>query len=254
MVSNFPKRIVICGSGNSIMEGIENGLINVLKYQYTIGINQWHKYADIPTIAGFVDYKWYRDSKLEIRDLPLIVGAKVAEFKDEMLLDNTILLPYSSKYHLGDSWEKGFYKTHLSGFFMLTLALELGFSEIYLLGYDCCEIDGKTHFYQDLIDVNEKDAYGRYRWNGVGKYDEDSKKAGKYKGSYYNTPEQLNKWFDVYNTSDAKIYNVSENSVIDVFPKISYSEFFKKIKNDENKISQTRAREQLKKMILERKI
>jgi hypothetical protein len=166
---------------------------------------------------------------------------------------NTILLPNSGIYHGKKSLKEGVYTKQLIGIWALTLAIALGFKEIYLLGYDCKEINGQTHFYQGVIDLNKttpiyvkgKLKDNRLHFRGVGKNPQ-----GNYKTSTYNNENKhLNKkWFAPFKQeNNIKIYNVSPDSSIDVFPKISYDEFYSKVKN--NGIFQDQARANIRRII-----
>ena len=167
----------------------------------------------------------------------MIISAHAPQLKNNKISrihGNTLLLPHSGKYFGKESFKKGFYSRHLIGLFALSIAINLGFKEIYLLGYDCCEINGQTHFYQGVADLNaHTDLYikgqlkhKRFEFFGVGK---DPK--GKYKTSTYNKPDLINKkWFKPFMIEkDVKIFNVSPDSVLTLFPKLTYEEFYKKI-------------------------
>ena len=67
-----------------------------------------------------------------------------------------------------------------------------------------------THFYQG--DINHR---------GIGKI------------NYYNTKGKADKDFGVYSfEKQCKIYNVSLDSKIEIFPKISYDKFFSMLDNE----------------------
>ncbi len=145
----------------------------------------------------------------------------------------------------------------LVGIFAINLAICLGFTEIYLLGYDCCAINGQTHFYESIADLTKstpiyirgvlKDTRMHYR--GVGKYEN-----GSYKTSTYNNERNhLNEtWFAPFkNLKNINIYNVSPESAITVFPKISYDDFYAQVPN--NHIMQEQARANIKRIILDNK-
>ena len=131
--------------------------------------------------------------------------------------------------------------------FSLTLGIALGFKEIYLLGNDFCEINGKTHFYEkDKLEnqiigiIKEK---GEQTRCGIGK---DAR--GNYRtGVYNNTPEN---YFGVYKVEkEVKIFNVSPESKIKTFPQISYEEFYSKLKEENIEIDQELGRLQIRQII-----
>jgi hypothetical protein len=258
------KSIIICGSGNSVPfneeqfkeigTGLPVELTSVLSNNYTIGLNSWYKFGCETTALLFCDGKFYKSHYENLKSVPFIVGKTQPELtKPDIVLPNTILLPLSEYYWGMQSWDAkykqcrrcgyrtlredtrkvcatcrsylfyvGFYSGHLVGLFAITFAIALGFTEIYLLGYDSCEVNGKTHFYQNFVPIN-LDNYG------IGK----AKVKGQevYRTGTYNDIGVLNKrWFAPYkDLEDVNIYNVSEQSVINVFPKIDYTTFYAQI-------------------------
>lgn len=245
--------IMICASGNSVSEGINKGLFSCLQSHYSIGLNYWYKFGCETTFNSFCDSKFYIDNVKELSELGLIVGKiepQLSNQRKELIQENTILLPsgrlYSGMKSLDlhdnkcqkcstifdvsnlNEWPRrcpncrsrytysnGIYGHHLVGMFSLTLAIVLGFENIYLLGYDCCEVNGKTHFYQDNL-VH----------HGVGKLN------GNYKTSTYNNVANLNnERFGPYKEelNRISIKNVSLDSQISIFPKITYDQFYSEI-------------------------
>ena len=106
----------------------------------------------------------------------------------------------------------------LSGMFALSLAVAEGYEEIYLLGYDfgtTVLTNKNTHFYQNNMPhvystgMNHPEVY-RMPDNKVKREVEDFK-------VYLNTP-------------NLKIWNVSMVSNIPYFDKISYQDFYTKLK------------------------
>ncbi len=275
---NLNNPIIICGSGNSIKflnsrynsngfkHGLEPKLEQIIKSNYSIGLNYWFQFGCETTFNMSGDWQFYLDNSRQLKKVPMIIASEDGSLKNKNIshiYDNTILLPHSSKYFGINSWVKnnkgkmnGFYSRQLIGMFSLTLAIALGFKEIYLLGYDCCEVNGQTHFYQGVVDLNDhRDIYvngklkdRRYKFKGVGK-----KPKGDYETSTYNHVNHINnKWYAPYEieTKKIKIYNVSPNSVINTFPKISYDTFFKQI--DNNNINQNKARQEIKDFVIEK--
>ncbi len=260
------KPIIICGAGNSIPFlnsqfyrtgcGLSMKLEQIIKYNYSIGLNFWFKYGCETTFNMSGDWQFYEDNKEALKKVPMIIASEDPQLKnrnESRIHDNTLLLPSAGIYFGKDSWEKGFYHRQLIGMFSLTLAIALGFKEIYLLGYDCVEVNGQTHFYQGVADLTKatklyldgKHKADRYHFRGVGK-----EKSGDYKTSTYNYKNHLNnKWFDPYHAErkDIKIYNVSINSIINTFPKISYGAFFQQI--EDNHIDQIEARKEIKEYV-----
>lgn len=243
----MPKQCIILASGASIRQGLWDTPIeympiwNVANKVFTITVNWSYKWC-IPNIAVFVDYKFYMTEKEGLDKLPCVVGRNDSFYTDtnrylkyhKTLSPNLCLLDASKNqnidgkgmraiYHGKEAWEKGFYSSQLSGIWALNLAIALGYDEIFLLGYDGCETDGYTHFYQP-------EGIGTTVWegrknSGVGKHEN-----GRYKTGTYNN--DINYWFEPFKVEldSIKIYNVSPQSKIEIFPKITYKEFYNKIK------------------------
>ena len=237
------KRLVIVGAGNSIRPELQNGLWDKLRNEYTFVLNDVIYFFN-PTVPICVDWYWYRERYDIINKFPLSIckydkkfDATHPEVKVPNISNNTIFLnPSSNYYHGKDSWKKGFYSGVLCGCFALTFGIALGFKEIYLLGFDFCGINGKTHFYEkdklkDQIIGVIKEKNGQSRC-GIGK---DAR--GNYRtGVYNNTPE---KYFGVYKQEkETKIFNVSKESKIKTFQKISYKNFYRRLDSENIKINQ----------------
>jgi len=249
-------RIVIIGAGNSIRPELKNGLWNKLGNEITFALNDVIYFFE-PTIPIFVDWYWYkaRAKKLEEYDLvigkwDIKIGSRFHEC-DEVGKNIILLQPSNNEYQGIKSWKNGFYSGVLCGCFALTLAICLGFKEIYLLGYDFGEINGKTHFYQkeDLKDqkigiIKEKGSVDRC---GIGK-----DKKGNYRTGVYNN--NAIKYFEPYKevSKEIKIFNVSVNSRINIFPKITYEEFYQKLKNKPVNINHATSRTKIKNFIEEK--
>lgn len=300
----FPTRIILCGSGNSIPfnneKGLDNKLKDVLYYEYSIGLNYWYKYGCNTTINSWVDHQWYENNLEEIKDLPLLIGKSDDKLKD-IIHPNTYLIKpcRNNDLYPNKPWKDGFYGSHLVGMFALSLAINLGFKEIYLLGYDCKAINEKTHFYQDLLDPNEigpnKKLYGvgqtkgnternniykncvnliRTALNRI-KFNKDCSGCNtakeqinmiknslenniynyRYNTGTYNNIERLNNyWFGKFKKEleRVKIYNVSPESVLDVFPKITYNEFYEKLEYNPKPILPCKARMKIKELLKDR--
>ena len=143
----LPNRAIIIGSGSSIKE-VQSSLPSALEKECTFVIN-WG-YHDFPaTVNTFVDYEFYNQEKAELDKLGLVIGRDDPKLSKVFPVgDNVSLLSGAGRYFGKQSWNNGFYSGALSGLFTLTVAIALGFQEIYLLGYDFCEINGLTHYYQ----------------------------------------------------------------------------------------------------------
>lgn len=207
------KQLIIIGGGTSIREGVKLRLWNKLDGRFTIGTNFSYQFFT-STIQCYVDKDFYNNEVNNISHLPMIIGKKHSLDKKN---PNTIMIPASSEYKPRNI-KDGIYKSSLVGLFALSLGLYLlDEGECYLLGFDYGNISNKkdknnklyTHFYQDQL-----------KHRGIGKV------------NYYTMRGRADKDFGVYlPDSKIKIYNVSPNSKITVFPKLTYSEFFNKLNN-----------------------
>ena len=265
---NLNNPIIICGSGNSIeflssrynhngfKHGLEPKLEQIIKSNYAIGLNFWFKYGCETTFNCSGDYQFYLDNLKELKKVPMIIASEDPQLKNDKISrihDNTILLKHSGIYNGLDSWKLGFFSRQLIGIFSLSIAIALGFKNIYLLGMDAKEINGQTHFYQGIVNLEEhtnvyikgqlKDK--RFKFRGIGK-----NPKGDYKTSTYNYPNMINKkWYKPFlQEKDVKIFNVSTESAITLFQKLTYEEFYKQI--GDNHIYQPDAREEIRKFIL----
>lgn len=243
-------RCIIIGSGNSIRRGdyktrtADLPIWNLIKDEYTIGINWSKNYFD-STILLYTDYQFWQQEKESLEKLPLVISSQDGfygknlkkDWKKVFKYENIYLLPSNKKYQGLNSWKDGFYSRKLSGIYAITLAICLGVQEIFLLGMDCGAIDGKTHFYQDEPNIGIK-TVNIIKETGIGF---DSK--GRYKTSLYDN-KNINENFECFKDLPVKIYNVSPESKITLFPKFDYEEFKNLIKTQPVKINQQEKREE----------
>lgn len=224
-MNNIPKQLILIGGGSSIKEGIEKGLWEKLKGQWTIGLNYSYKFFD-STMLCYADKDFYtigsaafspdqRKRHEEIlKNLPLIVGKLHRGIKTS---PNTITLQTNDGKYFRDV-RLGCYKSTLVGLFALSLAIYLlDEGEIFLLGFDYSSYgkakDGKplTHFYQG--DINHR---------GIGKT------------NYYEHSGDPDRDFGVYaNEKKVKIYNISVMSKINTFTKCGWDWFFENLDKQE---------------------
>jgi hypothetical protein len=233
------NEIVIVGGGKSIETALNlpSNLSLQIRLADKCTILTNYAYKTFPgTFLAFNDRDFYvpeyakkypdknPDIYEELKKLPLIIGVDhngISEFK----LDNTILL--NNKY-----------RSVLTGIFALKLAMELMKSgTIYLLGFDWNRRIGlperdpnynpnsdlQIHFYNDI------------KHRGVG-----------YVGYYEN--HNPDRDFNQFIKKDIKIYNVSPESNINSFEKISYEQFFKLLSN--KGVNQEELRDKIKAKLL----
>lgn len=228
------SQILIIGGGQSLKNVSKPLLQSVLDTNCSILTNYAYRHFR-GTFLTCIDRNFYKTNDLktnpdiydELKSLPLIVGVdhnNWASIKHE----NTILVP-KKKYHIGD----------LTGIFSLSIAVELleHIGEIFLLGFDWTrrkeeDIDKtkysstsnvETHFYSDL----------KHRGSG-------------YVGYYEN--HNPDKMFERYlKEKDVKVFNVSLESNINCFEKISFETMFSLLKN--TALNQNELRNKIKSII-----
>lgn len=210
---------IIVGGGSSIKQADRSNLSLILASKFTILTNYSFKHFD-GTFLTFVDRDFYKtrdtsknpDIYEELKKLQLIVGIRqngVEEFK----LSNTILVNLTNSFNIENNRNNIFYSERcLTGIFALSLTSYLMnyVGKIFLLGFDWTKEGIDTHYY--------------------------SKEEINHRGLQWIKPYKTHsstKAFAPFNKlSNLKIYNVSLDSNIDVFEKISYVEFFNKLNNE----------------------
>jgi len=222
---NNLNQLILIGGGSSIKEALSLGLWEKLKDKFTIGTNYSYKVFSA-TCQTFVDATFYNTEKENLDKLPMIIGqTRNIKVRGE----NLISLSCGSEYDRNLS--KGVYSARLCGIYSLSLAIYLlDIGELFLLGYDngaiTKDVDNKnrriSHFYQ-----------GEIEHRGVGKC------------NYYDSKNRGERDYGVYKQEQrVRIYNVSLQSNIPIFPKISYNEFFSKL--DTNIYDQNELRNYIK--------
>lgn len=215
-INNPYKSLIIIGGGNSIKDFD----FTLLKDYFTFGLNHICRYLETTALL-WLDTGFYHMNRQYI-DAKNVV--KITRYLNNGQLPQDIIKLKTEKQYFGTrGLNKGLWKGKLgglAGLFSLSLAIALKFKTIYLLGFDMNITDGKTHFHS----LNEHN-----RKHHLESYEADLKS------------------FDVYKNSLnlALIYNVSPNSAIKVFPKLTYAGFLYKLKEIE-KINQKKAKEWLK--------
>jgi len=208
---------IIIGGGKSIEKGLSLGLRERLTNKFVIATN--YAYKHFPhTFLTFLDRDFYvstyakkepdkyPDIYNELKQLPLIIGLEKNDGIKEFLLPNTYIIKCP---------KKELPNPHLTGLFALCIAEALEPKQIMLLGFDWSKqpipVDKNKYNPNSNLDIHY---YGKeIKHRGLG-----------YTGYYDNhNPDKL---FSCFNNSKSKIYNVSLNSNINNFEKISYAQFF----------------------------
>lgn len=248
----LPSRCIVMGSGASIRSGIELRLSNYLEREVTFGINESIKFVD-STMACFGDHTAYRDRFDLYKQHPLVIGIYDTHFNwkiDGALPcpkhDGLILLPGSGKWN-DNPLKNGLYSSKLTGMFTLHLAIQLGFTEIYLLGFDNREINGSTHWYDNVKDAGQYTDYEGKPRTGVG-----FNESGEYNTSFYNKSDDLiNSDWEPFSKEleNINIWNVSPLSRINVFPKLTYERFFYHLSVNKLSLNQTEVQKEIRQLL-----
>ena len=184
-------RIFILASGPSL-DGFN---LRKLDNETTLGINYICRYYK-PTVLLFGDLEVYTSHKDIIDAMDCIKVTK----DTNPGLPGVYRVPISQTFNGEEGLSKGLYTDFLTGFMAISLAIALGFDEIYLLGYDGKFKDGQGHFYS-------KD----FRHRGDGKENIFISSINMYK--------PFADWYGIYNCSPI--------SAIPYFPKIDIDKVLK---------------------------
>ena len=209
------NEIIIIGGGKSISEGISLGLKDRIKDKLVLGCNYSFKHFDLTGLL-FSDKDFYAPMYIksdknnpdiydELGELPFIVGLiKNPDLKD-ILHPNTIMIENPKKEFRGT--------LVLTGLFALAIAEKLEPEKIFLLGFDWDRRDPKTiPLGKDYSPKSNLDVHY---------YGKEIKHIGSgYFGIYEN--HDSNNYFKFFDNCKSKIYNLSPNSNIQNFSKITY--------------------------------
>ena len=219
------KSVILLGAGYSIKEGIDLGLWDKIREQENWSIN--YAFMTMPYLPKreiWVDIAFFKDNaealqKLQEQGVIMITRNhhKYANIRDKLIIyDSTREL---DKYYGQEAIQKNllyYGRMGLSGMFALSLAVAERFEEIFLLGYDfgTSSLDkNQTHYYQGQLKVIS---------TGMGR-------PIVYRNPNNTLKDEI-KDFEVYKReTNIKIWNVSLNSNIPYFEKISYVDFFSKL-------------------------
>lgn len=266
------NRCIIIAGGSSIRQNLWQTSIKdlpiwkAIKDELTIAINWSYLWCN-STIELFGDYQFYHTEYERLKKFPLIISTEDGYYNRENAkskLHNLFLLKRcrgkeylkpgdrqsgTHAYYWGkDSWKNGWYDNQLTGILAITFAINaLECKNIFLLGYDACEINGHTHFFDDT-------EVGKYKYDGQEYYGIGKNEKGGYRTNNYDKPKELNNfWFKPFEQElrkGIKIFNVSPQSAINNFPKISYELFYDILKFSPKSINQDKIRQALKQKII----
>ena len=230
------QKIIICGGGASVIEFPSN-IWNILSNNFVLGCNYcFHDFTPTALVAadglfynGNIDYdtkvhlwnKYNPVHRANLEKLPLIITPDSPQALLKPMNNTIFVKTHRHTWFKEESVLKGFLCYSLTGQLALSLACHLlDYSgEIYLLGFDF-NATGKTH-YHDI----------KHRGNGYNKHYKDHDPIVEF-GVYSKEP-------------NLKIYNVSLNSKIECFPKLTSDSFLDRIK-EPLEINQETLRESIK--------
>lgn len=218
------EKCILLGGGNSKGEEIKNGLFEKIKDKACIiSLNYaWQEMNYLPDVQIFSDQHFWSKEEQEI---VIEKGQRTNVFHGKMtaLRKQGVHLVYRNMGHKriiegAERWyatrEWGvpnalyYGSCGLVGVFALSWACK-NFKEIYLLGFDLTEVNGKTHSYQDVIKTSSY---------GVGN-----------KELMTTYQKNLGDWKKFLDIKDVMIYNISQISKIECFTKLSWNEFYRRL-------------------------
>jgi hypothetical protein len=238
-------------SGASIRQGLPLGLSNYLEREVVFSLNDNIKFVD-STVAMFGDWCAYRDRYELFKEHPLVIGRYDMHIGRSIegatpcpKHDSLILLKGSGKYHRDEGLSKGLYSAVLTGAFTLNLAIQLGFKQIFLLGFDCGATGKSTHWYDQIDGAGCFKDYEGNSTTGVGKDEQ-----GNYRTSFYNhSDDSINNLWKPFEVEEAMIYNVSLDSRIEVFQKIGYQSMITVLNQNRIKINQEEVQKEIRNLL-----
>lgn len=214
------KRCILIGAGYSIKEEIDKGLWSKIEGQEIWSLNYAYKTLPfLPQKQIWVDNSFFRNNAGDLQTLHkkgVLCCAK--KHKQYAFLDG--IQQYEVTRDIKCANDKFIYtlSNGLVGGFALSLAVKEKYDEIYLLGFDMGMTKEKmpeklTHYYQGKLNV---------------------KSGGMGKPAVYMMPDgRVRKdveSFDYYLFYKDKIFNVGLESNIYHFQKLSYENFYRRLK------------------------
>ena len=215
------KNIVLIGGGSSI----ENQLPSLWDKLKQSEVEIWSinftflTMPFLPKVQVWVDISFFQNNMEALQNLQK-QGVKCYAKKHMKYANIPEVITYETTRDPKDMNKKTFIgRMGLAGFFALHLAIKECPDMIALLGYDFGSNTTKTHYYQDTHKVQS---------SGVGRPE-------LYRNG--NSVKDEVKDFEVLkldaDSKNIKIFNVSPDSAINYFPKITYEQFFNLIEKNE---------------------
>jgi len=193
----------IIGGGPSLSQGFD---FNLLANELTIGCNDaYQKGSAVCKICVFGDAKWWKTHKDRLIQYPGLVVTNVPHLHQKNV----------KWLYVTDRQQWGLSKTGLAwngntGSPAINLALLLGAVKVYLLGFDFkLNEDGESNWHPNNIDKPNAEIY-----------------KGKFQEGFVALAKALPIVFP-----GQEVFNVTNDSDLDVFPKINLNDFWKDRKN-----------------------
>jgi hypothetical protein len=244
------KKLIIIAGGWSVLEGIKKELWsylleNYFKQQNTEiwSLNFSYKFMPLlPDRQIWIDKTFFEDNIEDIlflrhKDVALStrINSKIKRLhyisnrsvRKKMEEEFKVIEQFKTNCNMKEAYKGNLLfcgRQGLVGIFATSLAILKGFKEIYWLGMDYGNLtvkDKKTHWYQDMIPSANFKPEIKSHGIGVPAHYRDTK------------TDKINYMIEDFNVflkyKDVNIKNVSLQSNIQSFEKISYDEFFKLI-------------------------
>lgn len=223
------KKVILLGGGYSVNEGIDKGLFEKIKDHNVWSLNYSYKCLNfLPSKQLWVDISFFNNNLKPLQDLynkgVKMVAKKHTRYSFLPEIKQYFVTRKANEYYGKEAIEKNMIfvgRDGMVGMFALSLAIAEGYNDIVLLGFDFGPPNPniyKTHYYQDKLQVIS---------SGVGRPEVYWRNDGKLKDTIRD--------YEVYTRhTDIKIVNVSLQSNIHYFPKISYDDWLKNLEENKN--------------------
>ena len=222
------KQAILIGGGFSIKAGIAQELWDKIKDTEIWSLNfAFMRMSYLPSREIWVDISFFKNNIVALQNL-WQKGVKMYAKHNSRYVELPEITTYEATRHTKTYNPKEALNTAstphlfhgkqgLVGIFALSLAVAQNYTDLFLLGYDYGIKNSeqkKTHWYQDELNVLS---------SGVNNPRIYLKPDGKIKDEV--------KDFNIFtNLEGVNIYNVSIDSNIHCFPKLTWEQFFNKIK------------------------
>jgi hypothetical protein len=162
-------RVFIIGGGPSFGEVLKSKeLMYLLDNELTIGCNRAFEFVNVDCLT-FHDARFGKHWSQEIQEYIDGGGEVYAPMKCKVTGYNRDIIYFKESEELNTSLENGIYTYGNTGTMAISLAVALGFTEIYLLGMDLCFDGDKSHFhdgYRESFNVRARPSHYEHMIRG----------------------------------------------------------------------------------------